>query len=205
MDVYIKPLKKVTLTGRKAVYLKDIAEIYAGEKNEQLKNIIVLEIKSDERRNYTVSIIDIIKSISNQIPDCTVVNVGEMDVLVEYDQKKAKENKLLLFLKIAFVVVVLFFGAATAIMSFHSDGEIPQIMEGYYYMFFHEVVNIPYVLEIPYSIGLGVGIIVFFNHFSKFHITKDPTPIEVQMTTYEQETIVSIVEGLERQKDHKEQ
>ena len=44
-------------------------------------------------------------------------------------------------------------------------------------------------MEIPYSIGLAVGIVIFFNHFGKKMLTTDPTPIEVQMTTYEEEVI----------------
>ena len=44
-------------------------------------------------------------------------------------------------------------------------------------------------MEIPYSIGLAVGITVFFNHCSKRKLTTDPTPIEVEMTTYEEEVI----------------
>ena len=37
------------------------------------------------------------------------------------------------------------------------------------------------ILEISYSLGLSVGIILFFNHFAGKKITMDPTPLEVQM------------------------
>ena len=56
-------------------------------------------------------------------------------------------------------------------------------------MFFNEEKENPYIMEIPYSLGLSVGIIIFFNHFGKKMLTLDPTPIEVQMTTYEEEVI----------------
>ena len=46
-------------------------------------------------------------------------------------------------------------------------------------------------LEISYSIGLALGIIVFFNHFSKKKITQDPTPIEVEKKKYNQDLINS--------------
>ena len=44
-------------------------------------------------------------------------------------------------------------------------------------------------LEISYSIGLAVGIIVFFNHVSKKKITRDPTPIEVEVKKYNEDLI----------------
>ena len=58
----------------------------------------------------------------------------------------------------------------------------------------------PAILSVPYSIGIGLGIIIFFNHFSKFSLTEDPTPIEIEMTTYEKETNASVIDYLSRQK-----
>ena len=55
-------------------------------------------------------------------------------------------------------------------------------------------------LEVFYSLGLAAGIIVFFNHFSKITLTQDPTPIEIEMTTYEKETNASVIDHLNRRK-----
>ena len=102
--------------------------------------------------------------------------------------------------KILFVSAVLFCGAATTIMCFHSDTQLPLIFQNYYAMAYGENAELPKLVTIPYSIGLVVGILVFFNHFSKFALSKDPTPIEVEMTTYEKETITSTIEQLGRKK-----
>ena len=53
----------------------------------------------------------------------------------------------------------------------------------------------------PYSLGLAIGITVFFNHFSRRKETKDPTPIEIQMTLYEQQTVTSMVDSIENEKE----
>ena len=199
MDIYIKPVKKFKAESKKIIYLKDVAEVYCGDvKNETVKNAVVLKISGDKRQNYLVSIMDIVKAVTNIEPKATVVNMGETDVVVEYAPYPHKENKIFTWIKILTIVVILFFGAATAIMSFHSDGEIPKIMQGYYYMFFNVKNESPRILEIPYTIGLAVGIIVFFNHFSAVKMTMDPTPIEVQMTTYECEVIKNEIETLEK-------
>ena len=50
------------------------------------------------------------------------------------------------------------------------------------------------ILEISYSLGLSVGIILFFNHFAGKKITMDPTPLEVQMKQYEQDVNTAIIQ-----------
>ena len=110
---------------------------------------------------------NIAREILKKFPEATVVNEGEAEVLLEYSAVKKNQNKLLVLLKIIFISIILFAGGATAIMSFHADGEIPEILQTYYSMFMGENNEKPYILEIPYSIGLAVGIIVFYNHFIK--------------------------------------
>ena len=55
------------------------------------------------------------------------------------------------------------------------------------------------VLEIAYSLGLGLGIIVFFNHVGGRNLTKDPTPIEVALRKYEQDVDQTIIDTADRE------
>ena len=55
------------------------------------------------------------------------------------------------------------------------------------------------ILEVTYSIGLAIGIIVFFNHIGGRRITKDPTPIEVEMRIYEDDVNNALVETADRE------
>ena len=54
------------------------------------------------------------------------------------------------------------------------------------------------ILELSYSIGLTIGILLFFNHFGKKKFSVDPTPLEVQMRTYENEIQTTLVENASR-------
>ena len=54
-------------------------------------------------------------------------------------------------------------------------------------------------LEISYSIGLCIGIVIFYNHVGGRRITKDPTPLEVEMKIYEQNVNMTLVETAERE------
>lgn len=206
MDIYIKPVKKASIAERKSIYIKDIAEVFASENlAKRVKNIKLLEIKDKndsqenkkiKKKNYLVTIIDIISAIDKTLPGHTINNVGEIDTIIEYSTEEKKDSKLIKVLKIIFVVVILAGGSSTAIMSFHSDAQMATVFENYYYIFFNEKVENPILINLPYSLGLAVGIIVFFNHFSGKKITEDPTPIEVEMSVYESEVTDNIIDTL---------
>ncbi len=201
MDIYVKPFKKVSLSEVKKVYIKDVAEVYAPDEIlKRVKNIKIMEIKEEDQRNYLISIIDIINALDKAMPGYTINNVGEMDTVLEYSPVKEKNKSFTKTLKVIAVTIILLAGSTTAIMSFHSDAQMSKVFENYYYIFFNERVENPMILDIPYSIGLAVGIIVFFNHFMGKKITTDPTPIEVEMSTYEANVTDNVIDTLNVEK-----
>ncbi len=201
LDIYIKPFKKVSLSEVKTVYLKNVSEVYApSEILKRVKNIKIMDIKEDKQKNYLISIIDIINAIDKCMPGHTINNVGEMDTVLEYSPRKEKNKSFIKTLKVVAVTIILLAGSSTAIMSFHSDAQMSKVFENYYYIFFNERIENPMILDIPYSIGLAVGIIVFFNHFIGRKITTDPTPIEVEMSTYESNVTDNIIDTLNVEK-----
>jgi stage V sporulation protein AA len=200
MEIYIKPKKKAALLNREDILIGDVADIVAPAASE-LK-IVRMKLRNIDEgksaKNYLISVTDIIKKISKEYPDATINNVGESDTWVHTVSRKRREVPFLLWLRIAFISLVLFVGAATAIMSFHTDGQIPKIFEKYYTMFFDTEVKNPPIVTIPYSIGLALGIMIFYNHFMGKKITDDPTPIEVEIETYEKEVTEAMVELMEK-------
>ena len=207
IDIYIKPAKKVTISERQGILIEDVAEVVAtadvAEKVNVMK-LIEIHKDSEKKKSYLVSVTDIIKKIKKTYPEYTVNNVGEMDTLVQYSAQKSQDHTWLKWLRVALVLVVLFVGSATAIMSFHSDGQMPKIFEQYYRMFYGEEKSNPLIVNIPYSIGIAVGIIVFYNHFMGKKITDDPTPIEVEMELYEKDVTETVVEVLNQRKKARE-
>jgi stage V sporulation protein AA len=201
MEIYIKPKKKAALLNREEILIGDVCEVVAPSASET--KIVRMKLKNIEqgKQNHLISVTDIIKQIRKEYPNSTINNVGEADTWVHSVWRNRREMPAFLWLKVAFVSIVLFVGAATAIMSFHTDGQIPKIFERYYTMFYGVEMTNPPIIAIPYSIGLAVGIMVFYNHFMGRKITDDPTPIEVEIETYEKEVTEAMVELMEKREE----
>lgn len=196
-DMYIKPKKKVTLSERRWIVIKDVADIVAtADVVKKVEKIKLQEITDDgkQKKNYLVSVTDIIKLIKKSFPEYTINNVGEQDTWVQYKAHKSEDNTWWKWTKIIFVVVVLMVGSSTAIMAFHTDSQLPKIFENYFQLFYGETRSNPRIITIPYAIGLAVGIIAFYNHFLGKKMTDDPTPIEVEMEQYEKQVTETMVD-----------
>ena len=139
-----------------------------------------------------------IELIQKVCPNVTVSNIGEMDTLVERINVNKHKGGIQL-LKVIFVSGISFFGTAFTIMAFHNDIGINKVFGKVYEL----VMGVPSanysILELSYSIGLALGIIIFFNHIGGRRITKDPTPIEVEMRNYEREANDALVETADRE------
>ena len=94
-----------------------------------------------------------------------------------------------------------FFGAAFSIMTFNNDVDTGKLFSQIYTQVTGQTSNNFTILEIAYSIGIGLGILFFFNHFGRMKITNDPTPMQVQMRLYEDDVNKTIIEDIDRIKE----
>ena len=168
MDIYIKPVGKIQIVQKRNVLMKDVAELFVdGKVKSEAENLSVFHIPSDEKKTYLITVLDLIQILRREYTDAVVNNVGEKDILIEYLPRTEGRSALWTMLKVVFVSAVLFVGAATTIMCFHTDVQLPLIFQNIYYIFYGENREMPPLLSVSYSIGLGLGIIIFFNHFFK--------------------------------------
>lgn len=103
--------------------------------------------------------------------------------------------------KTAFVCLLSFFGASFSIMAFNNDIDIQKLFGQLYETFTGQKSNGFTLLEISYSIGVGMGVLIFFNHFAKRKGMTDPTPLEVEMRTYEDEIDTTLIESGNRREE----
>ena len=200
MEIYIKPKKKAEIIGRDIVKLGDVADVYAPEGLGQ-KVLSVRLLGLAVKGSYVVSALDMVAAISAALPGHTVVNVGESDTVVMVKPNAPKKRALWRGVKVAAVALVLFMGSATAIMAFHTDSQLGTVFKKYHEIFVGYEVENPYIVNIPYAIGLALGIMVFFNHFVGKRVTREPTPIEVEMELYEQDVEDALIQSISREQE----
>ncbi len=197
--LYLKAERNVEVT-EEEVFLKDVAKIYCKNPliTAKAKAIRIHRFGKEEQKRQVFSIMKLIELITRQCPEAEVQNLGETEVLVELvDVDKHKGPVQVL--KVIFVVCISFFGTAFTIMAFHNDVGINQVFEKVYELVTGQQAPGYSVLEFTYSIGLAVGITVFFNHIGGRRITKDPTPIEVEMRVYEKDVNDALIETADRE------
>lgn len=155
-----------------------------------------------------VSVLKIIEQITKLCPGITVESIGETDIIIqkaslEHDKPEQKHS-LWTYIKIAIVALICFFGSAFTIMAFHNDVGLSDVLSQIYELVTGVKSDGYTALEISYSIGLAIGIIVFYNHIGGKRLTSDPTPLEVEMRNYERDVNQAIVEMADRQKLEKD-
>ena len=163
----------------KDVYLKDVAKLYCDDQNivNKCNAIKVKSIKLDRNKRYVENVLDIIKKISEVDSTIQVNNVGEVDYIIDYQPPRPPRH-VWEWVKTIGVCAVCFCGAAFAIMTFNNDVSVGDVFKEIYLVVMGTESSGFTVLEMTYSVGLAVGIIVFFNHFASVKLNTDPTPLE---------------------------
>lgn len=182
------------------VLLKDIAKMSCSDRKivSRLKTLKIISVQEKTYGRYVVSVLAIIEKIHEIYPQLEIVNLGEAQFLLTY-RAPEKVNKFCTILKVAFVCVGGFLGAAFAIMTFNNDVGITELFEQVYKQFTGNESNGFTALEISYSIGIAIGITVFFNHIFGRKLSEDPTPIEVEMKKFEKDINTMLIDTCTRE------
>lgn len=195
--LYIKLDKDVEIIARE-VFLKDLGSFYC--KNDMIvKQCGLLKVHefTGKKTRKVISVMKVIEMITAAFPQLQIVNIGETDIIIE-KVKEEKKGRFCLVAKVIFVSLISFFGTAFTIMAFHNDIQIQELFNHVHVMVTGKESMGHSVLELSYSVGLCVGIIVFFNHIGGKRISADPTPIEVEMRIYEEEVNQTLIENATR-------
>lgn len=193
--VYLN-LSEISEVRSKDVFLKDVAKIYCSDQAVQNKcsAMKVKTIREDKNRRYVESALDVIRKLESLDPSIQVNNVGKVDYIIDYQPPKPPRC-LWQWAKTIFVCIVCFCGAAFAIMTFNNDVNVKDVFQEVYLLITGRESGGFTVLEFSYSVGLAVGIIAFFNHFSRWKLNTDPTPLEVEMRLYEDNISKTLIQN----------
>lgn len=203
--LYIKGNASVEVT-RPEVSLGDLVQMTCADPSilPRLKAMHILKFQDADRRysyhgrsRTVVSVLRIIQCIQEQYPALTVENLGAQDIIISYENQKTS-GKWVHGLKIAVVTAISFVGSAFSIMAFNNDVDTSRLFAQIYEWLTGTKSSGFTALEISYSIGISIGILVFFNHFGRKRFSIDPTPMEVEMRLYENDIQTTLVENYSR-------
>jgi stage V sporulation protein AA len=181
--LYLRLRKKVMLPRGNAVCLGQVAQILIEpEWEEDVKRLVLYEPKEQDGNLMVLEMLLIIAKVKQLIPKLTIETFGEPHVLIELT-KSSRSPSLLLFLA---VCLLLFIGSGLAIMNFHADVNMMEVHQKLYTLITGNEKKHPLLLQIPYSFGIGAGMMIFFNRVFKRKFNEEPNPLEVEMFKYQE-------------------
>ncbi len=182
--VYLRLRLKVQVHSGSVVTLGQLAQVIAPEQVlVDLQQIPVHTVTPDDQNIIIVDVMKVIAEVQKYNPTLEVQTIGPSQSIIEVVFRKKKVS-IPLFIC---VWVLLFVGAGMAIMNFHEDVSMREVHQRLYTIITGGQDPHPLLFQIPYSLGLGIGMILFFNHVFKKRINEEPSPLEVEMFKYQQD------------------
>ncbi|MFD2045915.1 stage V sporulation protein AA [Ornithinibacillus salinisoli] len=181
--VYLRMKKNLELEKMQELQLKDIAFIITQTKHKKaLENMRIYRITEKDQDLVVIDSFLIIEHLHRLFPDIEIQIVGPTQTIVRI----YKQRKLPSTLIISFVWILLFIGTAMTIMNFHYDVSMQEVHQKLHFLLTGRENKFPLWIQIPYSIGLGVGMLLFFNHWFNKRFNEEPSPLEVEIFNYQQ-------------------
>ncbi|MCL6586119.1 MAG: stage V sporulation protein AA [Anoxybacillus sp.] len=175
---------RVQVKPHEVVVVGDVAQMIATDDSllEKIKQLPLYHIQPHDKNIVIIDIMKVIDTIVRSEKAVDVQTIGPAQTIIEV----VYEKKRVSFLSFLLVWILLFIGSALAIMNFHEDVSMKEMHQHLYTMITGEKAEKPLLFQIPYSLGLGIGMILFFNHLFRKRLNEEPSPLEVEMFNYQQ-------------------
>ncbi len=198
-------LEQSILVDNPYITIGDISSIFCKDKaiDKRVRELQVTHLPNTTKAQIVITVLKLIEIIQTEFENLTIEAIGNSETIVYYDSGRKKGTFKQNF-KVAFLMLISFFGTAFSIMSYNQDSGTRGLLESLYTLFTGDS---PDALTagltlgfICYCLGLTIGMIIFFNHGINKKLTDDPTPLQVQMRLYEQDVNKCIVIDSSRHK-----
>ncbi|MBS4176456.1 stage V sporulation protein AA [Lederbergia citrea] len=181
--VYIRMRQRVETKQGGKITLSQAAQIIAADEVfAVLKDIEVYQLNQSDNNLAVLDVMSVIKKIYEYFPESDIQTIGPNQTIIE--MIKEKKSRYPLFIS---VWLLLFIGAGLAILNFHEEVSMQAVHQRLYWMITGIHNKKPLLLQIPYSFGIGLGMVLFFNHIFKKRFNEEPSPLEIEMFNYQQD------------------
>lgn len=184
-DIYLIPIKTKSFDiNKKEVYLKDVYEVYPENYRTEI-NDICLRCYDDNNLKYDVIHLgEVIEAINKKLPLVRINFTKLDDVVILFERNKRDSTKLI---RVLIVSIVVLMGSIMGIMNFHSDVNMIQSQSRLVDFITNDSKTyLPY-FQIPYSLGIGIGVALFFNKFIPTYSRYEPSPLDLRMVSLDKE------------------
>jgi len=181
--IYLRMRHRIQKKSNDRIFLKDLAQIIAtDELLSTLKNVCLYHISAQDKNIIIIDSTQVIREIKRLDQEVDIQLIGPAQTIIEVVFEKRKVTLPFFIL----VWLLLFIGSGLTIMNFHEDVSMQTVHQRVYKMITGKEVEKPLIFQIPYSIGLGLGMVIFFNHVFKKRLNEEPSPLEVEVFNYQQ-------------------
>lgn len=184
-EILYLSLEQSVLVENPEATINDLASVFCinPDINFGVRKLLVYTFPDEEYGQKVVSAIKLIEIINKEFKNIQIVNIGESETIAYY-KNSTQKPKIKANIKVLFIFLISFLGSAFSIMTFNLDVNTRELLTLLHQLFIGEPPFGPTIAVYAYSIGLFVGVLVFFNHGLTGKLTDDPTPLQVQMRIY---------------------
>ena len=196
--LYVRLRKRLVIRPGETVRLGDAARLLADDERERrLAGLVLYRHAPEDGDRVVIDMLHVIRAVSDAEPGLDVEFVGEPQTLITVASRPQKPLPGML----AVAWLLLFFGSGLAIMNFHADVGMLEVQRRMTELITGTRPERPLWFQIPYSIGVGLGMMLFFNRVIKRKLSEEPSPLEVELYLY-QENVDAYVVADEMRKLH---
>ncbi|RLL48155.1 stage V sporulation protein AA [Oceanobacillus piezotolerans] len=183
--VYLRVKKSVEIPYLKEIRLEDIAFVSTNDPKlkKRLEEIPLYRMTKKDNNLVVIDSFLIVEHLTALYQDIDIQLIGPTQSIVRVSPKSKKTAVPILVV----VWILLFIGTSMTIMNFHYDVSMQEVHQKLYYLLTGERNEYPLWIQIPYSFGLGIGTLLFFNHWFNKRFNEEPSPLEVEIYNYQQD------------------
>ena len=176
----IKPFN----TKKSIIYLEDIYTIYPKDHENEINNICLRTYKNNTSNYDVIHLGEVIEAVNNRLPTLHLNFLKTDDIIIFFDTYKKDRTK---YIRVFIVSIVVLMGSIMGIMNFHADVNMAQSQ----FMMVNAITKdaksyMPY-FQLPYSIGIGIGVALFFNKLIPTYSKGEPSPLDLKMVSLNKE------------------